>query len=354
MSEELDKIRAQIDAIDDRVLDLLNERAQLAQQIGHLKNGIAYRPAREAQVLRRLERRNRGPLSAAAIAGVYTEVMSACRALEDGIKVAYLGPAGTYSEEAARKQFGSQATLIPCASIDEVFREVEAGQAGYGVVPIENSTEGSIGRTHDLLLATPLKLCGEILLPIHHCLMSMSGNQQRIKSIVSHGQSLAQCHEWLNHNSAGVKRLPVVSNAEAARIASEDAGTAAIAGSAAASLYGLKIIASNIEDEPQNTTRFLVIAPHDADRSGKDKTSLILSTRNVPGAIHELLTPLAQHGVSMSRLESRPSRAERWQYVFFVDLEGHQHDSNVAQALDELAAKAAFMKNLGSYPVGAA
>jgi chorismate mutase/prephenate dehydratase len=352
VSDELKKIRARIDALDDRIIDLLGERAALAQAIGHAKRGAKYRPEREAQVLRRVTARNHGPLPAPAVARLYTEIMSACRALEDGIAVAYLGPQGTFSEEAAIKQFGSQATLLPCASIDDVFRQVEAGRVQYGVVPVENSTEGSIGRTHDLMLATPLRLCGEVLLPVHQCLMSRSGKPANVRRILAHSQSLAQCHEWLNQRYAGARRVPVVSNAEAARMASKDAASAAIASRMAAAVYGLKIIARNIEDEPQNTTRFVVIAAHDAGRSGKDKTSLVMSTRNVPGAVHALLTPLARNGVSMTRLESRPARTGRWEYLFYVDIEGHQQDGNVARALKELGKKAAFLKNLGSYPAG--
>ena len=354
MNDPLKEIRARIDALDDRIVELLNERAALAQQTGHAKSGAKYRPEREAQVLRRLAARNRGPLSGPALARLYSEIMSACRALEDGITVAYLGPQGTFSEEAAIRQFGGHTLLQPCASIDAVFRQVEAGQAGYGVVPVENSTEGSIGRTHDLLLATPLKICGEVLLPVHQCLMSRSGKAAGVKKILSHQQSLAQCHEWLNQRFAAAKRMPVVSNAEAARMASRNAAAAAIASRTAAAVYGLKIIASSIEDEPQNTTRFVVIAAHDAGASGKDKTSLVMSTRNVPGAIHALLTPLAAHGVSMTRLESRPARTGRWEYLFYVDIEGHRHDPDVAQALKELGEKAAFLKNLGSYPAGSA
>jgi chorismate mutase/prephenate dehydratase len=278
--------------------------------------------------------------------------MSACRALEDGITVAYLGPQGTFSEEAAIRQFGGQAGLQPCATIDDVFRQVEAGQVQYGVVPIENSTEGSISRTHDLLLASPLRICGEVLLAVHHCLMNRSGKIASIRKVLSHSQSLAQCHEWLNHHCSGAKRVPVVSNAEAARLAAKDAAAAAIASKTAAAVYGLKIVERNIEDEPQNTTRFVVISAHDAGPSGKDKTSLVMSTRNLPGAVHALLTPLAAHGVSMTRLESRPARTGRWEYLFYIDIEGHQQDGNVAQALAELGEKAAFLKNLGSYPVG--
>lgn len=350
MADQLKKIRAGIDALDDRILDLLNERAALAQAIGRAKSGAKYRPEREAQVIRRLRERNRGPLPQPALTRLYTEIMSACRALEDGITVAYLGPPGTFSEEAAIRQFGGNAVLQPCDSIDLVFRQVEAGQVGYGVVPVENSTEGSIGRTHDLLLATPLKICGEVLLPVHQCLMSRSGRAAGIKKIYSHSQSLAQCHEWINRHFPGAKRTPVVSNAEAARLAAKDAAAAAIASKTAAAVYKLRIIAGNIEDEPQNTTRFVVIAADGAGPSGNDKTSLVLSTRNVPGAIHALLTPLAQHAVSMTRLESRPARTGRWEYLFYVDIEGHQQDANVAQAIAELQQKAAFLKNLGSYP----
>ena len=352
MTDPLRKIRAGIDALDARIVDLLNERAALAQAIGHAKSGAKYRPEREAQVLRRVASRNRGPLPAPALNRLYVEIMSACRALEDGIAVAYLGPPGTFSEEAAIRQFGGQARLQPCASIDEVFRQVEAGQIQYGVVPVENSTEGSIGRTHDLLFATPLKLCGEVLLPVHQCLMSKSGKPAGVRRILSHSQSLAQCHEWLNQHFPKARRVPVVSNAEAARLVVKDAGAAAIASKTAAAVYGLKVIAGHIEDEPQNTTRFVVIAAQDAGPSGKDKTSLVMSTRNVPGAVHALLAPLAQNGVSMTRLESRPARTGRWEYLFYVDIEGHQHDANVARALKKLSAKTAFFKNLGSYPAG--
>lgn len=353
MSDPLKQIRRKIDALDDRIVELLNDRARLAQEIGHLKSGAKYRPEREAQVAKRLAQRSRGPLPRAALTRLYTEIMSACRALEDGITVAYLGPQGTYSEEAAIKQFGGQSKLEPVASIDEVFRVVESVRAGYGVVPLENSTEGSIGRTHDLLLATPLRICGEVLLPVHHCLMSKSAKRTAIKKIFSHLQSLAQCHEWLNEHCPGARRVPVVSNAEAARLAAADTGAAAIASKTAAALYKLKIISANIEDEPQNTTRFVVISSQDTAASGADKTSLILSTRNIPGAIHALLTPFAKHKVSMTRLESRPARTGRWEYMFYVDIEGHQLDRKVASALSDVARRAAFFKNLGSYPAGA-
>lgn len=355
MSNDLKKIREQIDALDDRIVELLNERASLAQEVGRVKNGsVAYRPAREAQVLRRLtalSKSNKGPLPEPALRRLYVEIMSACRALEAGIQVAYLGPQGTFTEEAARKQFGGGATLVSCTSIDEVFRTVEAEQ-GYGVVPIENSTEGSVGITHDLLLTTPLKICGEVLLPVHQNLMNKSGKKAGIKKVLGHSQSLAQCHAWLSRHLPNAKRIAVVSNAEAAKLAAKDVTAAALGSASAAGIYKLKLIETNIEDVPQNTTRFLVLAQHDAESSGKDKTSLVLSARNVPGAVHALLAPLAQHGISMTRFESRPARTGRWEYVFYVDIEGHREDARVKPALQALEKDAALFKVFGSYPVG--
>ena len=354
MSDPLKQIRSQIDALDRRLVKLLSSRARLAQRIGRLKEGSAYRPEREAQVLRGVLAANPGPLPDAALARLYTEIMSACRALEDSLSVAYLGPQGTFSQEAAGKHFGGMTKLAPCGSIDEVFRQVETGAVGYGVVPVENSTEGAIGRTLDLLLATPAKICGEVMLPIRQCLMSKSGRLGDVRKVYSHTQSLAQCQQWLARHLAKAERTPVVSNAEAARLAARERGAAAIGPKTAAALYGLKVISANIEDESKNTTRFLVLAAQDAARSGRDKTSLVMSTRNIPGAMHELLTPLAANQVSMTRLESRPSRTGLWEYVFYVDIEGHQSDAHVARALSELEQKASFLKNLGSYPAAVA
>jgi len=352
MDDRLKALRDRIDALDEEVLRLVNARADIAHEIGALKqNGEIYRPEREAQVLRRLQELNRGPMPAAAVARLFTEIMSACRALEDSFSVAFLGPRGTFSEEAAIKHFGGATGKVPAGSIDEVFRTVEAGSAGYGVVPVENSTEGGVGRTLDLLLATPLRICGEITLPVHHCLLGQGeGAVEQVARIYSHAQSLAQCHDWLEQNLPRVARVPVVSNAEAARLAAAEGGAAAIASRTAANLYGLRVLASNIEDDPNNTTRFLVIATHDAAPSGRDKTSLVMSAANRPGAVHALLSPLAQYGVSMTRLESRPSRTGLWEYVFFVDVEGHQEAPNVANALGALRSLAAFLKVLGSYP----
>jgi chorismate mutase/prephenate dehydratase len=350
MAESLARLRARIDALDHRLVKLLSARARLAQRIGRMKTGGAYRPEREAQILRRIVRANRGPLGDVALARLFTEIMSACRALEDSMTVAYLGPEGTFSQEAVAKHFGGLTPAVPCASIDEVFRRVETGAAGYGVVPVENSTEGTIGRTLDLLLSTPAKVCGEVLLPIRQCLMSRARRLGDVRKVYAHAQSLAQCQQWLARHLPRAETRPVVSNAEAARVAARERNAAALGPRLAATIYGLAVLARNVEDEARNTTRFLVLAPHDAAPSGSDKTSLILSTRNVPGAMHDLLGPLAANRVSMTRLESRPSRSGLWEYVFYVDIEGHQQDANVARALAEVGEKASFLKNLGSYP----
>lgn len=353
MSDELLKLRSRIDQLDEEILARLAERARSAQRIGEIKQGNLYRPEREAQVLRRLADANPGPLPDEAVQRIFREIMSACLALEQPLRIAYLGPAGTFSESAARKHFGSAPGFIPMAAIDDVFRTVEAGNADYGVVPVENSTEGAVGGTLDLLLANPLRICGEVKLRIHQHLLSRADGLGAARRLYSHAQSLAQCHEWLNRNLATLPRVPVASNAEAARLAAEDPESCAIAGEAAAELYGLNVLATNIEDDPNNTTRFLVIARHDAGPSGCDKTSLVLSALNRPGAMHALLEPLARHGVDMTKLQSRPARGGLWEYVFYVDFLGHRDDPEVAQALLELNERAAFVKVLGSYPVAA-
>lgn len=352
MAVSLKDIRSKIDAIDTRMVELLSARADLAKQAWHAKGKASpYKPEREAQVLRRVRELNKGPLSGAALTRLFTEIMSACRALEEQMAVAYLGPEGTFSQEAVVKHFGASTGGKPLASIDEVFRAVETGASAYGVVPVENSTEGAVSRSLDLLLNTSARICGEVNLPVRQCLMSNARSRSGIRTVYSHTQSLAQCQQWLSRHLPDVERVAVVSNAEAARLAARDKKTAAIASSTAAALYGLKLLARNIEDDPKNTTRFAVIGTADAAPSGRDKTSLILSTRNVPGAIHDLLTPLARHGVSMTRLESRPARTGRWEYVFYIDIEGHQLEPQVAKALAALGRKAAFLKVLGSYPV---
>ena len=351
--EELGRLRRDIDGIDDEILRLINRRAGFAHRIGEIKQGNLYRPEREAQVLARIVAANPGPLPAQAAQRIFRELMSACLALEQPLSIGYLGPEGTFSESAARKHFGSAPRLMPYAAIDDAFRAVEAGNADYAVVPVENSTDGAIGRTLDLLLTSPLKICGEVNLRIHQNLLSMSDSLLSVKRLYSHAQSLAQCHEWLNKNLAQLPRVPVASNAEAARLAAEDAESCAIAGEAAASRYGLQVLAANIEDDPNNTTRFLVLAAHDAGPSGRDKTSFICSAQNKPGAVHALLAPLATHGVSMSKFESRPARGfggGRWEYIFYVDVEGHQADAAVTRALEALGQQAGFIKILGSYP----
>ncbi|MBI1173986.1 MAG: prephenate dehydratase [Sideroxydans sp.] len=352
MSDELKQCREQIDRIDDELLKLFNQRARLAQQIGHAKgDGAVLRPEREAQVLRRMVEANPGPLPAESVTRLFTETMSYCRALEAPISVAFLGPEGTFSEQAAVRRFGGAVQRQPCASIDDVFRAVESGAALYGMVPAENSTEGAIGRTLDLLLQSPLKLCGEVMLPVHQCLLSHQSALASIKRVYSHPQSLGQCQGWLNAHLPQAERIPVSSNAEAARLAAKQPrDSAAIAGVQAAERFGVPVLEENIEDDPRNTTRFLVIGNQEIAPSGRDKTSLVMSATNRPGAMHDLLLPLAKYGVSMTRLESRPARSGLWEYVFYVDIEGHQQDAKVVAALKELQQAAAFVKILGSYP----
>lgn len=364
MTDELDRLRGEIDRIDGELLERLNQRAQFARAIGTLKVGQAYRPEREAQVLRRIKEWNPGPLGDETVACLFREIMSACLALERPITVAYLGPAGTFSESAAMKHFGLAAVTVPQSSIDEVYRAVESGAADFGVVPVENSTEGAVGRSLDLMPQTPAKVCGEVLIRIHHHLMASPATLRdhvmargpvadlaAIRRIYSHSQSLAQCHEWLNNNAPNAERMAVASNAEAARRAAEEPGSAAVAGDRAAEHYQLDILASNIEDEPNNTTRFLILGDYEPRPSGSDRTSLVLSARNRAGAVYEMLTPFATRGVSMSRFESRPSRVALWEYLFFVDIEGHRDDANVAAALEEVGRIAGYLKVLGSYPI---
>lgn len=351
MSEDLSKLRNEIDALDNDILARLNARAALARKVGSLKIGQAYRPEREAEVLRRIQKRNEGPLPDEVVARLFREIMSACLALERPITCAYLGPQGTFSERAALKHFGEGALCQPCSSIDEVYRTVESGAADFGVVPVENSTEGAVGRSLDLMPQTPLKTCGEVVIRIHHHLMASDIAQfSAIQRVFSHGQSLAQCHEWLNANLPHAERVAVASNAEAARRASLEPFSAAVAGETAAEHYKLTILASNIEDEPNNTTRFLVLGNYEPKPTGKDKTSLVLSAANRAGAVYEMLTPFATRGVSMSKFESRPSKIAVWEYLFFVDIDGHQDDANVVDALAELRKIAGYVKVLGSYP----
>ncbi len=353
MDKELKPLRDQIDAIDAQILDLLNLRGRIAQNVGHVKtktDAPVFRPEREAQVLRGVAERNPGPLANADVQTIFREIMSACRALERSISVAYLGPAGTYSELAALHHFGSAIKGMACASIDEVFRAAEAGTADFGVVPIENSTEGAINRTLDLLLQTPLTISGELSIPVHHSLMTKTGRMDGIKSICAHSQALAQCQAWLNQNYPNIERIAVASNGEAAKVAAEDPMVAAVASEMAGQNYNLQVVNAHIQDDPHNRTRFAVIGRLQTSPSGMDQTSLALSVQNKAGAVYRMLEPLAKHGVSMTRFESRPARTGSWEYNFFVDVEGHAQDEKVAKALTELKEHAAFFKLLGSYP----
>ena len=350
---EIASLRQQIDALDAQLLALLNRRAAIVRKVGELKGGKrVYRPERESQILRGIATKG-GALPAESAIAVFREIISACRALEQPIRVAYLGPQGTFSEQAVRQHFGHAVVAEPAATIDEALRSAESGATQFAVAPAENSTDGVVGRTLDLLLTTPLRICGEVDFRVRQNLLSKMKGITEIKKIYSHAQSLAQCNGWLGQNLPRAERIPVGSNAEAARRASKEKGAAAIAGEAAAKLYGLKILGSGIEDDPNNTTRFLVLGQIDAGPTGKDRTSFVMSAENKPGAVHALLSPLAEYGVSMSRIESRPARARsaRWEYVFFIDVEGHQSDAKVAAAIGELKQRAPFFKILGSSPI---
>jgi chorismate mutase/prephenate dehydratase len=354
VDEPLQALRQAIDDADRRLVILLNERAGLAERVGRLKDAAqapVYRPEREAEVLRNVRAANSGPLSASALVAIFREVMSACRALERRIRVAYLGPAGTFSEQALLRQFGSSAEAVPCLSIDEVFRAVEAGAADFAIAPVENSTEGSITRTLDLLLATRLSIVAEVSLPIHHHLLTASGTMEGVTRIAAHAQALAQCVNWLNQHYPALERQPVASNAEAARMASTDRTVAAIAGEPAAKRFGLVEVAGHIQDDPANRTRFVALGNQHTQPSGRDKTSLILAVTNRAGALHHMLAPLARHDVSMTRFESRPAKTGAWEYYFYVDIEGHERDPKIALALEQLRGECAFYKSLGSYPV---
>ena len=353
--EKLKEVRARIDALDEQIQTLITERAVCAQAVAHVKreNGESsdfYRPEREAEVLRKVLKRNKGPLTDEEMARLFREIMSACLAIEEPLQIAYLGPEGTFTQAAALKHFGHSVNTLSFAAIDEVFREVEADAVHYGVVPVENSTEGVISHTLDTFMRSSLKICGEVALRIHHHLLGNVSGIKQITKIYSHQQTLAQCREWLDANLPGIERVAVSSNAEAARQAAAGKGTAAIASEAAAQIYGLESLYPNIEDEPDNMTRFLVIGRQEVQPSGADKTSILVSAPNKPGALHTLLQPFARHNISMTRIESRPSRQHTWDYVFFVDIEGHRQDKNVARALEELEAEAPMLKILGSYP----
>jgi len=352
---KLDDLRKHIDELDEKLLQLISDRARLAVEVGKIKtaNGSAvhYRPEREAQVLQRVLKRNQGPLTDEEMARLFREIMSACLSLESPLNIAFLGPEGTFTQEAAFKHFGHSVKTLSLGAIDEVFREVEAGHAQFGVVPIENSTEGVVNHTLDMFLRSDLRICGEVSLRVHHHLLSKNTKLDAIKQVISHQQSLAQCREWLDANLPSIPREATSSNAEASRLAAEQDGVASIAGESAAKIYGLNKLASNIEDEPDNTTRFLVIGRMQTQPSGNDKTSIVVSGKNKPGALYELLGPLATRGLNMTRIESRPSRQAKWEYVFFLDVLGHADEPKLAEALAALKQESGFYKLLGSYPV---
>jgi chorismate mutase/prephenate dehydratase len=356
-ADDLNLIRQRIDAIDAELLRLLSERAQCAQEVAVVKcadktacHKHYYRPEREAEILRRIKAHNPGPLGNEEVARLFREIMSACLALEKPLSVGYLGPAGTFTQAATHKHFGHSVNAIPLNTIADIFREVEAGACHFGVVPVENSTEGVVSHTLDNFIQSPLQIAGEVTLRIHQHLLSRDETCQTIKTLYSHQQSFAQCRLWLDRHLTTAQRVTVNSNAEAARLTAQQPGTAAIASEAAADLYDLHILARRIEDDPGNTTRFLIIGPDDAPPSGRDKTSLLLSCRNESGGLHRLLTPLAEHGISMTRIESRPSRQGIWDYVFFIDLYGHRDHEHIAPVLQQLRQASNLFKILGSYP----
>jgi chorismate mutase/prephenate dehydratase len=352
-------VRNQIDSIDEEIARLIAARAECAQTVAEVKKAglpagaeiVFYRPEREAQVLRKVMERNKGPLSDEEMARLFREIMSACLALEYPIKVAYLGPEGTFTQQAALKHFGQSAVAMPFFAIDEVFREVEAGAVNYGVVPVENSTEGVVNHTLDNFMGSNLKICGEVELRIHHNLMvSDVTNTDSITRIYSHSQSLGQCRKWLDAHYPKAERIAVNSNAEAARRLKGEWNAAAIAGSMAAELYGLRIVAEKIEDQPDNSTRFLIIGQQQVPPSGNDKTSIVVSTRNEPGALYRLLEPFHKHNIDLTRVETRPSRTGVWTYVFFIDFVGHVDDPLISDVMKEVKGRCADLKLLGSYP----
>ncbi len=354
---DLEKVRSQIDSIDEKIHGLINDRARLAQLVGISKTREGktvdfYRPEREAQVLRMAKERNNGPLRDEEVLRLFREIMSACLAQQEPLKVAFLGPEGTFTQAAVLNHFGHSVRGLPLSSIDEVFHEVEAASADFGVVPIENSTEGTVNHTLDRFLSSSLTICGEVELRIHHSVMGKMGSLGRIVRICSHPQALAQCRVWLDEHMPNVERVAVSSNGEGARRARDEQGTAAIAGETAAEVYGLKILAAEIEDRPDNTTRFFVLGRKLFTPSGEDRTTLLVSISHTdaPGALQRLLQPLADHRVSMTRIESRPSHKKKWDYVFFIDIEGHADDKHVAKALAELKKRASLFRILGSYP----
>ncbi|MCL5968705.1 MAG: prephenate dehydratase [Betaproteobacteria bacterium] len=351
-------LRLQIDTLDAQLLALLNQRARVAEQVGAIKRAEGspfFRPDRVAQVIEGLQARNAGPLLNQHVGAIWREIMSACLALEAPQRVAVLGPAGTFSEQAAVEYFGSAANLIFCSSFDEVFHATAAGTAQFGVVAIENSTEGVVTRALDLFLRSPVHVVGEVSLLIRHNLLRQRNELEGIEAVLAHPQALAQCQQWLTRHLPQAERRAVESNAEGARLAAGNPAWAALASERAAAQFGLHIVAHAVQDEAYNRTRFAVICLPQTmampPPSGRDSTSLVLSVPNRPGAVHDLLVPLKQHGVSMTRFESRPAKSGQWEYYFYIDLAGHPTQPNVAAALQQLQGLCAFYQLLGAYPV---
>ena len=347
----LGDVRGKIDTIDLQIVKLLNDRAKLAEDVAKAKGDTPkFAPAREAQVIKNVLRANTGPFKDESLKAIYREIIACLLALEEPLRVSYLGPAGTYSEEAARTRFGVPARLVPCATLDDVVKAAEQNEADVAVVPVENSTEGAVNRTLDLLQETPLTIVGELGLPIHHQLLTKAKNLADVTVVAAHPQSLAQCRAWLQKNLPNAKHAPMESNAEAAQAAAADTHMAAIAGKLAAEEYNLPIVVSNIEDDRQNTTRFLILANMEVPASGSDKTSLVCSVPNKPGSLAKLITVISDSGVNITKLTSRPSPTGMWDYVFYIDVDGHRDDEAVSAALKNLTEQALFIKVLGSYP----
>lgn len=359
VEQELQALRVRIDSLDGKILELISERALCAQEVGRVKTAnlkegekpVFYRPEREAFVLKHIMERNKGPLSNEEMARLFREIMSTCLALEQPLKVAYLGPEGTFTQAAAIKHFGHAVVSLPMAAIDEVFREVAAGAVNFGVVPVENSTEGAVNHTLDSFLEHDLVICGEVELRIHHHLLVGENNKKdHITRIYSHAQSLAQCRKWLDAHYPSVERIAISSNAEAAKRVKSEWNSAAIAGDMAAELYGLTILNEKIEDRPDNSTRFFIIGNQEVPPTGDDKTSIIVSIHNKPGILHELLEPFRKNGIDLTRIETRPARSSKWSYVFFIDFRGHHKDPLIKAVLEEISKGSVAVKVLGSYP----
>ncbi|MGV6853413.1 MAG: prephenate dehydratase [bacterium] len=353
--QQLIELRDKIDNIDEQIQELINSRAQIALKVGKAKASTGatvdfYRPEREAQVLRKVSSRNHGPLKNEEMVRLFREIMSACLAQQEPLKVAFLGPEGTFSQAAVFKQFGHSIRSLPLATIEEVFHELEERVADFGVVPVENSTEGSVHNTLDMFLTSPIRICGELELKITQNLLSRAGSLDQIERVYSHQQSLAQCRGWLRQHLPNAERIAVSSNAEAARRVRHSPDAAAIAGESAAELYGLNMLVEDIADKPDNTTRFLVIGNKRFAPSGDDKTSLLMVANDKPGALFHLLQPLSERGISMTKIESRPSKRGKWEYAFFVDVDGHADESPLKEAIEKLEPVASILKVLGSYP----